>query len=230
MTTQLAWAAPDRETRRVIARSGQQMPGDQPTWRSHTFADGVRAITLLGSLDAATAGRLWSRLSELIGRGSRRLIVDASAIDAGGDEPALLASAFAGRPLSCDAVVVARRGSLVVGMLPTWVGVAWTLSDARQQLATGIVRRDARGRRGPGGGISPGEREVLAARQALRWAERSAREGDYERALTGLANVERVEGMLSPDWQQRRRTWLAAWRTQAAGDRDAVPDDDRHAY
>jgi hypothetical protein len=218
MTTQLAGAASGNVRR--IAFNG----GGQAGWRSHTFADGVRSITLTGPLDAATAGRLWSRLSELIAHGCRRLIVDASAVRSGGDEPALLASAFAGRPVSCDAIVVARRGSPLVSMLPAWVGIAWSLSDARQQLATGIVHHERRGA-GPGGGISAGERNALAVRQSLRWAERSAREGDYERALAWLATVERVEGRLSTHWQQRRGSWLSAWREQVAAGAEPPADD-----
>lgn len=221
MTTRLAWTAVDRGHGSVTALGGH------PGWRSHTFADGVRAITLVDPLDAAMAGRLWSRLSELIARGCRRLIVDATAIDPRGDEPALLASAFAGRPTSFEAVVVTQRGSQVVDMLPGWVGVAWTLSDARRQLSRGVARRDTRARRGPGGGIPPSERSALAVRQSLRWAERSAREGDYERALAWLSQIERSEGALSSFWQQRRRDWLAAWRIRAAGGSTAPPDDDR---
>jgi hypothetical protein len=52
--------------------------GSTAGWRSHTFGDGVRSLTLLGPLDVALAGRLWTRISELLERGCRKLIVDAS--------------------------------------------------------------------------------------------------------------------------------------------------------
>jgi hypothetical protein len=45
---------------------------------------------------------------------------------------------------------------------------------------------------------------------------RSAREGDYERALAWLATVERTDGELPEPWQQQRRTWQAAWQATMA--------------
>lgn len=214
MTTRLTWAAVSRE----LGGSGRLGgPGDGPVgWRSHTFGDEVRSVTLNGPFDVATARRLGVRIAELIERGCRRLIVDASAIELVGKEPALLADVFAARRASYEAVVVAPRGSALVDLLPAWVGVTLSLSDARRQLATGVQRRDPRKRTGPGGAMPPGERHALAVRQSLRWAVRSAREGDYERALGWLAMVERVEGALPDPWQQRRRAWLAAWRSQTA--------------
>ncbi len=109
--------------------------GGQLGWRSHTFADGVHSITLTRPLDAPTAGRLRRRLAELIAGGCRRLIVDASPIEPSGREPALLASAFAGRAASCEAIVVTSRESSLVRLLPAWVGIVWTLDGARRQLA-----------------------------------------------------------------------------------------------
>lgn len=209
------------------ARRGAAAAAGHPGWRSHTFADGVRSLTLTRPLVKATTRQLWDRLSELIGRGCRSLIVDASAIEPSDEQLALLASAFRGRPATCEAVVVARRDSPFADRLPGWVGVAWTFSDARRQLATRRMRRDARVRPEPGGGIPAGERNVLAVRQALRWAERSAREGDYEHALASLATVQRTAGSLSPQWQQRRRAWLAARRAQAVIDRRARRGDRR---
>jgi hypothetical protein len=215
MTTRLTWAAVSRELGGA-ARLGRPV-GGPVGWRSHTFGDEVRSLTLTGPLDVATAGRLWMRISELVERGCRRLIVDASAIEPVGDEPTLLAGVFVGPPASYRAVVVAPRGSALVDLLPAWVGITSSLSEARRQLTSGIVRRDARKQSGPGGAMPPGERHALAVRQSLRWAERSAREGDYERALGWLAMVERVEGALREPWPQRRRAWLAAWQAQTTG-------------
>lgn len=185
-------------------------------WRSHTFSDGVRSLTLNDRLDAQTAARLWARLAELMERGCRHLVVDASAVEPLVDEPALLAAAFAGWPASCQAVVIAPAGSTVAAELPPCVGVAGTLTEARRQLKAGIVSRENRKRQGPAKGLSAGERHELAVRQSLRWAERSAHEGDYEQALSWLATVEAVEGQLPDVWHERRRAWLTAQRAQAA--------------
>ncbi len=67
---------------------------------------------------------------------------------------------------------------------------------------------------GPGGRIAAEERHALAVSQSLRWAERAACEGDYERALGWLRMVEQVDGALGAEWRARRETWLAAWRAQ----------------
>jgi len=190
--------------------------GSSADWRSHTFQDGVRSLTLVGPLDVALAGRLWTRISELLERGCRRLIVDASAIDPDGEQPALLAAIFAGRPGSFHAVVVAPRGSALVDLLPASVGVALSLSDAYRQLRAGAVRRPARSRPAPAGRIPAVERHVLSIRQSLRWAERAAREGDYDRALAWLEMVERVEGRLDDEWRHARDVWVAAWAAQTA--------------
>jgi hypothetical protein len=208
----LAWA-PGSE-RATLPRAAPRR-GANAGWRSHTFADGVRSLTIVGPLDVALAGRLWTRISELVARGGRRLIVDASALEPTGDEPALLAAVFAGRPASYQAVVVAPPGSALVDLLPASVGVTLSLSDAHRQLATGIVRHDARRQRAaPGARMPAAERHTLAVRQSLRWAERAARERDYERALGWLAMVERVEGALPDEWQRRREVWGAAWAAQ----------------
>jgi hypothetical protein len=190
------------------------MAGRTADWRSHTFQDGVRSLTLVGPLDAALAGRLWTRISELLERGCRRLIVDASAIDPAGEQPALLAAIFTGRPASFYAVVVAPRGSVLVDLLPASVGVAPSLSDAHRQLRVGSVRRPARSRPAPAGRIPAVERHALSIRQSLRWAERAAREGDYDRALSWLEMVERIEGRLDDQWRHARDVWVAAWTTQ----------------
>lgn len=71
------------------------------------------------------------------------------------------------------------------------------------------------GRLGPAGRMPAGERHVLAIRQSLRWAQRCAREGDYERALGWLAMVERIDGALPDPWPQMRTAWQAAWTAQS---------------
>jgi hypothetical protein len=188
--------------------------GNNAGWRSHTFQDGVRSLTLLGPLDVALAGRLWTRVSELIERGCRRLIVDAGALEPSGEQPALIAAIFAGRPEGFQAVVVAPRGSALVDQLPASVGVARSLSDAYRQLRAGTVRSPRQFRPMPAGRIPAVERHALSIRQSLRWAERVAREGDYDRALASLELVERVEGRLDEEWCHARDVWIAAWAAQ----------------
>ena len=190
--------------------------GEQRGWRSHTFADGIRSLTLVGPLDAALAGRLWTRVSELFDRGCRRLVVDASAIEPTGEQCALLAAVFAGRPPSYHAVVVAPRGSELVDLLPSAVGIALSLSDAHAQLRGGAVRRPTPPA-APAARLPAAERHALSIRQSLRWAERAAREGDYEHALSWLSMVERTEGRLDPHWRAARKLWTAAWSAQVTG-------------
>jgi hypothetical protein len=187
--------------------------GERPGWRSHTFADGVRSLTLDGPLDAALAGRLWTRVSELLDRGCRRLVMDASAIEPTGEQCTLLAAVFAGRPPSYQAVVVAPRESELVDLLPATVGVARSLSDAHGQLRRGTLRRPTPPA-APAARLPPAERRALSARQSLRWAERAAREGDYERALTWLNMIERTDGHLDEHWRAARQRWSAEWAAQ----------------
>lgn len=80
--------------------------------------------------------------------------------------------------------------------------------------ATGTGREHGKGTTGPGGRIPDDERHALAVRQSLRWAERAAREGDYERALGWLRMVEQVDGRLDGAWRRRREEWRAAWTAQ----------------
>lgn len=210
-----------RSVRTMVAIQGSaradraRAKAEHPGWRSHTFGDGVRCLTLLGPIDVALAGRLWTRIAELISRGGRRLIVDASAIDPAGEAPALLAAVFAGHRGSCHAVVIAPGGSSLTDRLPASVGVARSLTDAHRQLVAGIVRQPTV-RAAPAGRMPAGERRALATRQALRWAQRAAREGDYERALGWLHAIEHADGRLPPEWQEARRVWGAAWTEQAA--------------
>jgi hypothetical protein len=76
------------------------------------------------------------------------------------------------------------------------------------------VRRSARSRPAPAGRIPAVERHALSIRQSLRWAERAAREGDYDHALAWLEMVERVEGRLDDEWRHARDVWVAAWAEQ----------------
>jgi hypothetical protein len=110
---------------------------------------------------------------------------------------------------------VAPPASELIDLLPTSVGLALSLSDAHAQLRAGLVRRPP-APAAPAARIPDGERHALEIRQSLRWAERAAREGDYERALAWLSTVERTEGRLDEHWSAARRLWRAAWATQAA--------------
>lgn len=201
----------------TIDRAAIAHAGQQPGWRSHTFADGVRSITLIGPLDAALAGRLWTRVSELLDRGCRRLVVDASAIEPTREQLALLAAVFAGRPASCQAVVVSQSSALTE-LLPATVGVARSLSDAQGQLRDGTVRRLASSA-APAARLPAAERRALSVRQSLRWAERAAREGDYEHALSWLGAVEHSDGRLDAHWSAVREVWTAARAAQASAPR-----------
>lgn len=197
-----------------LGRRGELGRGADAGWRSHTFADGVCSITLTGALDRGAADRLAGRLRELCERGCDRLIVDVSAAVAPAMQaPGLLAAVFRSYPLSAEVVVVTSRSSVLDGLLPARVAVAWCLSDARRLLGQ---PSNGRGGRAPASTIGAEDRHVLAVRQALRWASQTAGTGDYEGALRGLATIERVEGRLPERWQARRRAWLAASREQAA--------------
>ncbi len=177
-------------------------------WRSHTFSDGVRLITLTATLNAETTARLRERLRQLSERDCDRLIVDVTAaVEPGKHAPAMLGAIFQEYARTCEVVVVVPRDSLLDGLLPARVAVAWSLSDAHRLLT---IDRDRRVRPAPAGAISPGDRHTLAVRQALRWAAQRAGAGDYDGALRGLATIEHVEGGLPDGWQDRRQMWLAA--------------------
>jgi hypothetical protein len=199
---------------RAHERAALAHVGDRPEWRSHTFADGMRSLTLIAPLDAALAGRLWQRLNELLERGCERLVVDASAIEPTEEQCALLAAVFAGRSASYQAVVVAPPGAELAGLLPPAVGVALSLSDAHGQLRRGTLRRP--GPAAPAARLPAAERRALSVRQSLRWAERAAREGDYEHALSWLNTIERTEGPLDEHWSAARTLWAAASVAQVA--------------
>jgi len=163
--------------RSALAAAGSGREG----WRSHTFADGVRCLTLLGPLDVRAADRISTRISELVARGARELIVDARAIEPAGDQPALLAAVFTRRPASYQAVVLTRPGSALVDLLPPSVAVTASLTAAHRRLAGGdpLDDRDAASAL-PADQIPAGERRALAARQSQRWADRAAGEGSQE--------------------------------------------------
>jgi hypothetical protein len=199
---------------RVSDRAALPHLGERPEWRSHTFADGMRSLTLTGPLDAPLADRLRLRVGELLERGCQRLVVDASAIEPTEEQCALLTSVFAARPAGYQAVVVAPPGAELAGLLPPTVGVALSLSDAHGQLRRGTLRRPAPA--APAARLPAAERRALSLRQTLRWAERAAREGDYERALAWLAGIERSDGPLDEHWSAARSLWAAASAAQVA--------------
>lgn len=197
-----------RRRERGPARRGSGI--GEARWRSHTFSDGVYAITLTGRLDAGVADGLRARLSELRARGTSRLILDVTAAGAAGTaERVLVAKIFAGHAAACEVVVVTPVRSALGGALPAGVSLAQTVSEARRHFGF-HARQRTRQRPAPAGRISMGERHVLELRQSLRWAERIAGEGDFERALEALAAVERGGDPLSARWQERRAAWLAA--------------------
>ena len=55
-----------------------------------------------------------------------------------------------------------------------------------------------------------GERHEAAVAQSLRWAEESALRGDHGDALAWLAAIEATGDPLAPDYQAKRREWLAS--------------------
>jgi hypothetical protein len=179
----------------------------------------VYALTLTGPLDAAVAVEMRARIDELIGRGCRRLILDMTPMGApDAQERRLLPGIVEARAPSCEVVVVAWRGALGC-VLPAGVGLVRSLSDARRRLGFRPERRPRRRRPAPGGAIPEDEQHALAVRQALRWAQRTASEGDYDTALAGLAALERAEGRLPAGWQERQDAWRAASREQTSVDR-----------
>lgn len=199
---------------------GRRSRGGDGGWRSHTFSDGVCSITLTTELDRETAARLSRRLGELSKRGGQRLIVDVSAaMEPDRQAPALLAAVFQEPLPGCEVVVVMPRGSVLDGLLPGRIPVAWSLSDARRLLISDPGRYAASDGAGPGSAISASDRHALAVRQALRWALQTAGGGDYESALRGLSTIERVEGALPAGWQERRQAWILASRAQTQAPR-----------
>lgn len=196
------------------ARRGdaQRLRGENVGWTSHTFSDGTRSVAPASQLDARTVRRLRNRLRQMRERGCDRLIVDLrAAVDSSDEATRLLAEILEVEMPTCEIVAVIPRGCSLDANLPARVAAAWSLSDARMLLAT-RPGRAGRGKSGPGSTIPADDRHVLAVRQVLRWAAQTAGAGDFENALRALTTIERVEGQLPLDWQERREAWLAASR------------------
>lgn len=202
-------------TRAVNGRSrrGVTLPRSRDDcWRSETLPDGARVVALAGALSATAAQEL---LRELCDDRWQRLIVDLRAAEPlREDAPALLTAIFLERVPRAEVVVVCSRGSTLGMLLPTSVGIASSLEDARHLLAVKARRRTVHpASQSDSDVISAVNRHALAVRQALRWAAQAAATGDYEAALRALDTIERVEGALGPDWQERRQAWQAAAAT-----------------
>lgn len=178
-------------------------------WRSHTFDDGIHAITLTRRLDATLAAALRVRVREVVTRGRGGVIVDVRAADATNERHRhWIAEAVDVGAASRRIVVVVPTHGELARWLPRDVQAAGTLPAARlllEALRAGSRER----RRGPAHEIPAAERHELAVRQSLRWAEAAAAEGDFGQALSWLATVEAVEGGLPGDWSQRRDAWRA---------------------
>ncbi|MBS1868477.1 MAG: hypothetical protein JSS99_02335 [Actinobacteria bacterium] len=110
----------------------------------------------------------------------------------------------------------ATRRSSARRLTPMFPAIRAARAAADPRLGDGAVRSDAGRRAAPAGRISADERHALAIRQSLRWAQRAAREGDYDRALAWLRMVEYVEGRLGEQWRRAREGWTAAWAAQVA--------------
>lgn len=175
-------------------------------WRSHTFADGMHAITPI-RLDGGVAVAIRRRVRELLGGGRGWLIFDLSELRSLGErerrsiEEILDVGADRAR-----VAVVLPRSAGSAGWLAAEVHLAGTLLEARLLLDTQRAASVQR-RHGPAEAISPADRHELAVRQSLRWAETAAAEGDFARAVSWLATVEAIEGQLPAGWEQRRRAW-----------------------
>jgi hypothetical protein len=153
--------------------------GRHARWRSHTFADGVHAITVVDRLEPVLAQALRRRVRELIHRGCRRLILDASrAATPDRRERALLAEVLASQPRSCEIVLVVPRRFAVRELLAADVALARSFAEARELLRAGRSPHAANGRPMPAAGLSQLERSALAARQTSRWAAQAAARGD----------------------------------------------------
>jgi hypothetical protein len=205
MRTRKSTRALNGRSRRGVTASGSR----DDCWRTETLPDGARVVALAGALSATAAQEL---LRELCDDRWQRLVVDLRAAEPlREDAPALLAAIFLERVPRAEIVVVCSRRSALAGLLPTSVAIASSLEDARHLLAIKARRRTVhRASRADSDVISAVNRHALAVRQGLRWAAQAAAGGDYEAALRSLDTLERVEGTLTPDWQERRRAWQTA--------------------
>jgi hypothetical protein len=181
-------------------------PWAERGWRSHTFPDGMYAITPR-RLDRAVVTAIRRRVRELLGGGRGWLILDLSEAGALGREErrGVTEMLDVGEHRTRIAVVL-PHGATAHWLAPE-VHLAGTMLEARllldtQRATSGQVRH------GPGEALSPADRHELAVRQSLRWAETAAAEGDFTRALSWLATVEAIEGRLPAGWEQRRRAWM----------------------
>jgi hypothetical protein len=104
-------------------------------WRSHTFADGVHAITLTGRLDAELADGVRARVRELVIRGHRRLVLDASRVDATAGEARRVAEILLQPRGRCRIAVLLPDEIVRATWLPAGVARVATLADARRVLA-----------------------------------------------------------------------------------------------
>jgi len=148
-------------------------------WRSHTFADGVHAITVQDRLEPAQGLGERRRVRELIERGCRQLILDAgAAVTPDRRERALLAEILARQPRGCEIVLVVPRRFAVREPFAEEVAVARSFAEARELLRGGRGAHAVNGRPMPAAGLSAQERSALAARQRSRWAEQAAARGD----------------------------------------------------
>lgn len=176
-------------------------------WQSHTFMDGTREIVLRARLAPVVAGALHARLCELTAHGCDRLVLDLSgAGPLGREELGLLAGALAGQPPDCRMAVVVPDHVPAGDALGEEIRVADSLSGARRALQ---APRGRRGRAPAGPQVQP-DHHALAVRQSLRWATLAAAEGDFDTALSWLANAEAAEGSLPAEWRRRRQAWTLA--------------------
>jgi hypothetical protein len=105
-------------------------------WRSHTFADGVHAITLAGRLDHALVTEVRARVRQLVVRGHRRLVLDASRIDATAVEARRVAEILVQPRGRCRIAVLLPAEIARAMWLPAGVARVETLADARRVLST----------------------------------------------------------------------------------------------
>jgi hypothetical protein len=120
-------------------------------WRSHTFADGVHAITLTGRLDGELVADVRARVRQLIVRGHRRVVLDATRIDATATEARRVAELLLQPRGRCRIAVLLPAEIARAVWLPAGVARVATLADARRLCAAppalpvegGPSRRDA---------------------------------------------------------------------------------------
>ena len=218
--TRSASSPPERELAQLAAI------GRTAGWRSHTFQTAC-VLDAGRSVRRGAGGAPVERIAELLERGARRLIVDASAIHPAGES--LVAGGRLRRPPASFRLSSSHRaGSSVTDLLPASVGVALSLSDAIANCALGRLRRPARSRPYPPGASRP--RSGTRSRSASRCAgpQRAAREGDYDRALAWLHMVERAEGRLTTSGETPARCGPRhgprRWRTVPVGRAPAGAD------